>query len=73
MNGGSVTTSCGAKLISLTGPAVDKIVAGAPYYAKVAIPGGLYAGNPNPTRTTLAITALPTPIAVEVKAIEVVR
>ena len=29
-------------------------------------------GNPNPTRTTLAITALPTPIAVEVKAIALV-
>ena len=29
-------------------------------------------GNPNPTRTTLAITALPTPIAVEVKAIAVI-
>jgi 2-aminomuconate deaminase len=28
-------------------------------------------GNPNPTRTTLGITALPTPIAVEVKAIAV--
>lgn len=27
------------------------------------------AGNPNPTRTTLEIGALPTPIAVEVKAI----
>lgn len=27
------------------------------------------AGNPNPTRTTLGITALPTPIAVEVKAV----
>jgi len=26
-------------------------------------------GNPNPTRTTLGITALPTPIAVEVKAV----
>ena len=26
-------------------------------------------GNPNPTRTTIAITALPTPIAVEVKVI----
>jgi len=30
-------------------------------------------GNPNPTRTTLGITALPTPIAVEVKAIAVVE
>lgn len=44
-------TTCGAKLVPLTGPAVDKIVAGAPYYAKVNIPGGLYAGNPNPTPT----------------------
>lgn len=26
-------------------------------------------GNPNPTRTTLGISALPTPIAVEVKAV----
>lgn len=44
-------TTCGAKLVALTGPAVDKLVAGAPYYAKVDIPGGLYAGNPNPTPT----------------------
>ena len=27
------------------------------------------AGNPNPTRTTIEINALPTPIAVEVKVI----
>jgi TRAP transporter TAXI family solute receptor len=44
-------TTCGAKLVPLTGPAVDKIVSGAPYYAKVNIPGGMYAGNPNPTPT----------------------
>lgn len=43
--------TCGAKLVTLTGPAVDKLVAGAPYYAKVNIPGGLYTGNPNPTPT----------------------
>ncbi len=43
--------TCGAKLVPLTGPAVDKIVAAAPYYAKVEIPGGLYTGNPNPTPT----------------------
>ena len=29
-------------------------------------------GNPNPTRTTLGITSLPTPIAVEMKAIAIV-
>ena len=44
-------TTCGAKLVSLTGPAVDKLVSGAPYYAKVEIPGGMYAGNPKPTPT----------------------
>ncbi len=44
-------TTCGAKLVPLTGPAIDKLVAGAPYYAKVNIPGGLYAGNPDPTPT----------------------
>ena len=43
------TTTCGAKLVALTGPAVDKLVAAAPYYAKVSIPGGLYAGNPDAT------------------------
>ncbi len=45
------TISCGAKLVSLTGPAVDKLVAEKPYYAKATIPGGLYSNNPDPTTT----------------------
>ena len=45
------TTSCGAKLVSITGPAVDKLVADKPYYAKVTIPGALYPNNPDPTST----------------------
>jgi uncharacterized protein len=45
------TTSCGAKLVSVTGPAVDKLVAEKPYYAKVTLPGGLYPNNPQPTNT----------------------
>jgi TRAP transporter TAXI family solute receptor len=45
------TTSCGAKLVSITGPAVDKLVAEKPYYAKAVIPGGLYPGNPDATNT----------------------
>ncbi|WP_439113228.1 TAXI family TRAP transporter solute-binding subunit [Hydrogenophaga sp.] len=44
-------TTCGAKLVPLTGPAVDKLVAANSYYAKVNIPGGVYAGHPNPTPT----------------------
>lgn len=45
------TTSCGARLVSVTGPAVDKLVAERPYYAKAVIPGGLYPNNPDPTTT----------------------
>ncbi|HWP10556.1 MAG TPA: TAXI family TRAP transporter solute-binding subunit [Ramlibacter sp.] len=45
------TTSCGAKLVSVTGPAVDKLIAEKPYYAKAVIPGGLYPNNPEPTTT----------------------
>ena len=45
------TTSCGAQLVGLTGPAVDKLVAEKPFYAKATIPGGLYPNNPNPVQT----------------------
>jgi len=45
------TTSCGAKLVSIGGPAVAKLLSGKPYYAKATIPGGMYASNPQPTET----------------------
>jgi TRAP transporter TAXI family solute receptor len=45
------TTTCGAKLVSLTGPAVDKLVADKPYYAKATIPAGLYPNNPDAAQT----------------------
>lgn len=45
------TTTCGAKLVSLTGPAIDSLVKSKSYYAVATIPGGMYAGNPNPTTT----------------------
>jgi uncharacterized protein len=45
------TTTCGAKLVSITGPAVEKLMAGKPYYAKATIPAGLYANNPQATTT----------------------
>lgn len=44
-------TTCGARLVPLGGPAVDKLVKANPFYAYSEIPGGLYAGHPNPTRT----------------------
>ena len=45
------TTSCGAQLVPLTGPAVDSLVEKYPYYAKVSIPAGLYPNNPHETET----------------------
>ena len=44
-------TTCGARLVPLQGPTVDKLVKDNSFYAKVSIPGGLYAGHPNPTPT----------------------
>jgi hypothetical protein len=45
------TTICGAKLVNLTGPAVDKLVKEKPYYAVATIPGGMYPNNPQATTT----------------------
>ena len=54
------TTSCAARLVSLTGPAVDKLVADKPYYAKATIPGGLYPNNTQPTETYGVLATLVT-------------
>ena len=54
------TTTCGAKLVSLTGPAVDKLIKDFPYFATATIPGGMYAGNPNPTQTYGVLATLVT-------------
>ncbi len=45
------TTTCGAQLVSLKGPEIDKLLEGKPYYAKATIPGGLYPNNPQATET----------------------
>jgi TRAP transporter TAXI family solute receptor len=45
------TTTCGAKLVPLTGPAVDKLVREKSYYARATIPAGLYPNNPQATET----------------------
>src|SRR5207245_11693057 len=44
-------TPAGAKLGSLTGPAIDGRVKKYPYYAYATIPAGMYANNPDPTKT----------------------
>jgi TRAP transporter TAXI family solute receptor len=70
------TTSCGAKLVSVTGPAVDKLIAEKPYYAKAVIPAALYPNNPQETQTygvlaTLVASAKTSPdtIYIVVKAV----
>ena len=45
------TTTCGALLVPLADAAVDELVKKHAYYAKVTIPGGIYANNPQPTPT----------------------
>lgn len=45
------TTACETVLVPVTGPAIDKLVADAPYYAKATIPGGMYKGTPNDVET----------------------
>ena len=57
-----VTGNCGAKLIAVEGAEVDKLIADNPFYARTAIPGGMYQGNPQNTSTfgvkaTLVTTA----------------
>lgn len=54
--------SCNAKLVAVTGAAVDKLVKENPYYRYATIPGGLYKGNPRDIKTygvgaTLVTTA----------------
>jgi len=45
------TTTCDVKLVSVTGPQIDQLVADNPYYRVATIPGGMYAGNPDETTT----------------------
>src|SRR5688500_16311579 len=68
------TTTCGAKLVPITGPTVDKLVADNPYYAKATIPGGLYNANPDPTETYGVLATLVTSANVSEEAVyQVVR
>jgi hypothetical protein len=54
------TTTCAAKLIPMTGPVIDKLVAENPYYAKATIPGGMYKNNPDSVETYGVLATLVT-------------
>ncbi|MBU2956531.1 TAXI family TRAP transporter solute-binding subunit [Paracoccus sp. 1_MG-2023] len=45
------TSTVDARLVSVTGDAIDALIEENPYYAKAVIPGGMYAGNDEDTET----------------------
>ena len=45
------TTSCDTVLVDVDGPVIEKLVADNAYYRMAVIPGGMYAGNPDDTKT----------------------
>lgn len=45
------TTACETVLVEVAGPEVDALIANNPYYRTATIPGGMYNGNPNDTKT----------------------
>ena len=45
------TTTCDARLVSVTGAPVDKLVADNPFYRVATIPGGMYKGTDGDTTT----------------------
>lgn len=46
-----VTGLCDARIVPVEGPAIEALLADAPYYAPAEIPGGVYSGNPEPVPT----------------------
>jgi len=52
------TTTCSAKLVSIQGDFVDKLVEEHPYYANATIPGGTYQNNPDDVNTFGVLAAL---------------
>jgi TRAP transporter TAXI family solute receptor len=45
------STSCDTNLVNVTGPAIDKLVKDNDYYRYATVPGGMYRGTPEDTKT----------------------
>lgn len=45
------STSCDSKVIPVTGPVVDKLIAENPFYSDATIPGGMYRGTDEDVKT----------------------
>jgi len=59
------TASCGAQLVPLAGPAIEKMLAENRYYAKATIPGGTFAANPQAIETYGVIATVVAPAAMD--------
>lgn len=46
-----ITASCPVRLIDVSGPAIEKLIAEQPFYFHATIPGGMYPGNPEDVHT----------------------
>ncbi|MDR0441392.1 MAG: TAXI family TRAP transporter solute-binding subunit [Candidatus Accumulibacter sp.] len=55
-----VMTACGGRLIPLSGPAIDRLIAENPYFIRATIPGGMYWGNPGAVETFGVMASLMT-------------
>ena len=64
-----ITGSCGAKLIPVEGKEVDALLASNPFYARTAIPGGMYQGNAQNTATFGVKAALLTTAGMDEEAV----
>jgi len=45
------TSLCGAKIVEVSGPEIDRLVSENSFYVQTSVPGGLYAANPDPVNT----------------------
>jgi uncharacterized protein len=46
-----VTSTCPTRLVEVTGPVIDKMIADHPFYSRAIIPARMYDGNPKETKT----------------------
>lgn len=45
------TSLCGAKIVEVSGPEIDRLVSENSFYIHTSIPGGIYAANPDPVNS----------------------
>jgi len=46
-----ITNKCETRLVNVSGPEIDKLIAKHPFYSHAVIPGGMYVGNPKDVKT----------------------